>query len=68
MQERFEPRSFSSEREWSTQLFLGLMIRIRLVVVTFACKTLPEVVMKALECKHALQTHHQTGGSGQSSQ
>lgn len=47
------PNSFSGEREQTTQFVSGLRICIRSVVATFACRTLLEVVMRALECEHA---------------
>lgn len=62
---RFEPGNISNEVERTTQFVVGLRIYIRFVVATFAYRTLAEVVMKALKCKHAHESRHQARDSGQ---
>lgn len=65
--ERFTPSSFASKRESAAQFVLGLLISIYTISVMFSCSTLAEVVMRALECEHAQQLHHQARGIGKSS-
>lgn len=59
--ERFAPSSY---REQATQFVSRLRIHIKSIVDTFACKTLLEAVMRALECEHAQESHHQIEDGG----
>lgn len=67
MLKRFEPSNFFSNREL-VQYISGLRIRLRSVVATFACRTLLQAVVRSLDCEQTQESHHQTGGSAQSTQ
>lgn len=58
MQERFAPGSLSSERERAAEFVPGLCISLLAVVATFFSVILAEVIMMALYCEHAHDSHH----------
>lgn len=61
------PSNFTKERQLTAQFVYVLRISIRSTVSTFACATLAEAVMRALECEHPHESHHHARGSGQAS-
>lgn len=63
MLERFAPSNFSSERERAAEFVSELRISLRAMVATFSYSTLAEAVMRALECEHARDSHHQAKGT-----
>ena len=62
--EQFASSSLASERERAAQFVAGLRIRLRSVVVPFACASLIETVRRALECEHAHTSHRQYRSRG----
>lgn len=56
--ERFALGSFTSERESDLPSLYWVYMS-----TSFSCSTLIEVVMRALECKHAHESHHQAKGT-----
>lgn len=52
-------------RERGKKFFAGLRLSLQLVGALFACATLIEVVMRALEVESAHERHHMARGRGQ---
>ena len=62
--ERFAPGVLPTKEDRVEQFVAGLRISIHSIIATLTCATLGEAAVRATECEHAHESHHQARSAG----